>query len=376
MTTAPNSRARRNRRAQLATTPRISPRRPTPRPGVAALKTTTMADLDRRQFPERSMLIDPFLRSGETALVWGATGLGKTQFSLSLVIAMASGGSVGGFSCPEPRKVLLVDGEMHLQDIRDRVRMLVRTGAVIPGAPETEWMDNLVILARQDQEPGAGFIDLSEPEDRNALRKKCQEGGFDVMVVDNFTTVTDGLEDENASTAFKGVQEFFLQMKQSGIATILIHHARKDAKAFRGSQSLSVTFEVIIKLLPPTLSSVHSASFRLEFEKFRAKGDQRLNPKVWTLSDESGWAIVDDESSDDDLQKLAKAVRSLEYVSQTELADAIGCHKGTVSKKLKKAVSLGHLKEGEALECFRKARALRDDPDGALEDAYLDHDDY
>lgn len=331
--------------------------------GVPSLTSITMAELNRRPFPSREMLIEPFLRQGETALIWGASGIGKTHFSLCIAVALASAGSFGSFNCPNPRKVLLVDGEMHLQDLRDRVRSLVETGAVKPSVPAEIWMENLTILARQDQKPGSVFVDLTQETSRTSLRKRCLKGKFDVLIIDNFTTVTDQLEDENASAAFKGTQDFFLQMKQSDVATILIHHSRKDSKAFRGSQSLSVTFEVIMALTPPLLRSLDRASFRLEFEKFRAKGDARLAPTLWTLDDQEGWIVNEDTASEDDDQRFIRALESLQYVNQTELAAAMGVNKSTISRKLKQLVTKGKVTSDRIGELFTDAEELRAHPE-------------
>jgi RecA-family ATPase len=88
------------------------------------LKTFNADDLLSRQYPPREMVIDPWLRQGETVMVWAATGVGKTWFTLSLAVAIAGGGKVGEWFADKARRVLVIDGEMHQQDLADRLRFI------------------------------------------------------------------------------------------------------------------------------------------------------------------------------------------------------------------------------------------------------------
>jgi RecA-family ATPase len=166
------------------------------------LKAINAGQLLRRRFPPRQTVIDPWLRNGETALIWAGSGVGKTMLTLSLAIAMAAGGRVGEWTCNKPRKVLLIDGEMHIQDLRDRIEMLMETGAV-QDVDRRHLDSNLVIVARQDQKPESAFIDITIQDDQLEVLNWCQRDGIEVVIVDNLTTVADSLEDENEATAFR-----------------------------------------------------------------------------------------------------------------------------------------------------------------------------
>jgi hypothetical protein len=84
-------------------------------------------------------------------------------------------------------------------------------------------------------------------------------GELDLVVLDNFSTLGE-VEDENAASSFSTrIQQFLLQLKVQGVATILVHHAKKNSgenrkggertgNNFRGSSKLAATFETIIEL--------------------------------------------------------------------------------------------------------------------------------
>lgn len=305
------------------------------------LRAVKAGELLARDFQPRENIIAPWFRTGETALIWAGTGVGKTMLTLSLALAIAGGGRVWEWRCPKPRRVLIIDGEMHLQDVRDRLAMLLQTGSV-EGVDKEALGENLSIIARQDQDPESEFFDISDSDCQRRLLRRCQAEGVEVLIIDNLTTVADGLADENDATAFRSVQEFFLRMKQAGIAAILVHHARKDGQALRGSTALSTTFEVILGLIKPKAAPHGRAAFTARFDKFRTKGNVTTEPHAWVLSDD-GWHVEEDH--EDVLVATIAALKTLKYATQTELAEGLGVGKGTISKRLKQAIALGLITE-------------------------------
>ncbi len=322
------------------------------------IKTITAHDLLAENFRERSMVIDPWLRTEETAVLWAASGVGKTMLALSLALAVAGGGKLADWSCPMARKVVYIDGEMHAQDIKDRIVALIESGAV--SLPDKDLaLRNLKLIVRQRQDVGSTFYDLSTPESKAELLRLAGQDEIGLVILDNFTTLSDSLEDENDATQFKLVQDFFLQMKRCGVATILVHHSNKGGKQMRGSTALETTFEVILGLTPPKLARTGRASFVTHFTKFRGKGDVRLDPRQWILCD-TGWEVTIAEPEDSSEDQIVIALRTLDFVNQAEIATALGLNKSTVSRRLEKAIAKSWLTAKEIEDYFSSAKGLRD----------------
>lgn len=320
----------------------------------------TARELLSINFGLRETVLEPWLRTEETAVIWSPSGVGKTFLSLSIALAVAGGGSLGDWTAPEARKVLYLDGEMHQGDLQDRINFLLSCGAV--KVPDRELaLSNLRIIARQAQEIGADYFDLTDPDHQEAIMGLVR-GKADLLILDNLTTMSEGLTDENDAAPFKLLQSLFMELKRARVAAILVHHANKGGKQMRGSTALETTFEVILGLLKSSIPKPGSAAFVTEFTKFRGKGDTRLQARTWELG-EGGWSILEYEPEDAKDDPVVKALRSLNYVTQDEIADAVGINKSTVSRRLKKAIAQGVLRDDEVNECLRKAKELREDSD-------------
>src|SRR6476661_3082090 len=95
------------------------------------LKAPTLRQLLEAAFSDRQHLLFPWLREQESCMVYAATGVGKSMFALSAALAIAGGGEFLGWKSDERAnggqwRVLYIDGEMHVGDIQERVRMLMR----------------------------------------------------------------------------------------------------------------------------------------------------------------------------------------------------------------------------------------------------------
>ena len=69
--------------------------------------------------------------------------------------------------------MLYIDGEMHVGDIQERVRMLMHA---VPSVNHEKAGVNLRFIARQHQEPDAAFPSITEPAGMKFVRERVQAG--------------------------------------------------------------------------------------------------------------------------------------------------------------------------------------------------------
>src|SRR5262249_26038112 len=146
-----------------------------------------------QHIPQRGVLLRPWFRQQESALLYAATGVGKSLFALSAAISVAGGGRFLGWGVdespnPDGWRVVYVDGEMHLGDIQERLRGLL---AGADRADTERVQTNLSILARQGQGIEPWFPSITDPEGVGFYRQLIHESRADLVIFDNFSTLAE-----------------------------------------------------------------------------------------------------------------------------------------------------------------------------------------
>jgi len=335
---------------------------------LSTLKIPTLNQLLASTFKDRQHLLFPWLREQESCMVYAASGVGKSMFALSAALAIAGGGSFLGWK-PDERKagngwrVLFVDGEMHIGDIQERARLLLDA---VPGLNREMVGENLCFLARQHQEPLAQFPSITEQEGMTFMGERVLKGPFDLVILDNFSTLGE-VEDENAASSFNAIQQFLLNLKVQGVATMLVHHANKTGEDFRGSSKLAATFETIIMLERLKEETEHGAAqFRVRWDKVRSGGPKRkVRDVVAKLITEEQFNEPDRLLWDyeaEDLERLDEIKERLfngDFINQKEISDAFGVSKPMARKYIDKGSRVGIWTEDSVSRGFAKGKRRR-----------------
>lgn len=306
----------------------------------ASLRVVSMGDLLAHPFPERDHLLFPWLREGESVLLWAQTGIGKTMLAVSLALAVSGGGGFLGWQSRTPRRVLVVDGEMHAEDLRDRLRSLAGT---VAGLDAEAAGRNLHVLSRQHQGDAArDFPDIASPEGQETIFATARECGASLVILDNFSTLAE-IADENDAAAMSPVLSFLLRLKAAGLACILVHHSGKSGESFRGSSKLATTFEAIIGLKALDGHQAQTgAAFELTWGKFRgAPGAATRNAEVRLVDDSTGRRWDHRPAKGEEMAGLVEMVRSGRYGTQSALAAALSWRPSKVTEMKQRAIRDG-----------------------------------
>lgn len=312
----------------------------------------------------RRYLIRPLMREEESVLLYAASGVGKSMVATSLALAVAGGGRLFGWTADEAPpggfRVLLMDGEMHIDDIQERIRLLLNT---IPGIDRGQALENLTVIARQHQDPDLDFPLISETQGMAFVRKAVEDTRAHLVILDNFSTLGE-VADENDAASFNAITKFLLGLKASGIGTILVHHSGKDGSTYRGSSKLAATFETIVSLsvLEGRERTAEGAAFRLGFDKRRAGGPGKtVRPLVAALvHQEGGEARWEFEADDlDRLDAIREGLKAGRYKTQAEIAGDLGISPGRMSHIMQRARELGLWTERQQTGWLALGKRLR-----------------
>lgn len=317
-------------------------------------KARSLRDLLDAPFPLREHMVFPWLRQGESAMIWAATGVGKTMLTMTVALMVAGGGRALGWESYKPRKVLIVDGEMAREDLQDRARMLMET---VEGIDKEAAADNLAIMARTWQTPGAEFPELNGTDGQDDVLRAAKRHGADLVVLDNFSTLAD-VKDENDAAAMGPTLTFLMRLKAERIGCILVHHSGKTGSTFRGSSRLEATFEVTLGLRRQDGAEIAAgAAFTTEWTKYRGEPHPSMRPRDVRLVNGGAagpqWSV--EAAEGDKARDVVKAVESCLYRTQREAAAALEISPGEFSKRLRQAKRDGLTSAAEVGECFAQA---------------------
>jgi len=248
----------------------------TPAPAFRLSGLLSWSALQSIPLPPDEPIISPWLNSGESCLLWGGTGSGKSMVAMSLALAVAGGGRVFGWTCPKPRRVLWVDGEMSQRTICKRLPFLAQT---VEGLSLETAQENLTIYARTMAAPGERTLDINDAEHASELVDYAKREGAALVVFDNLSTLSDGIEDENAAASFKPMQALCAKLKGANVACLMVHHAGKLGTSYRGSSNIGTTFERILGIIHDPEEPATKLSASVSLEKFRDEAPEGFSPE-------------------------------------------------------------------------------------------------
>lgn len=202
----------------------------------------------KKRFPEmRPVLIDGFLRIGETMNIIAAPKTGKSWLVTQLAICVASGTEWFGHTCA-PGRVLLIDNELHEETSANRIPLVVEAmRKVNPSLPNVDDMIDVWNLRGKWK----SIADLA------AWLPKFREAGYRMIVIDAFYRALPKDTDENDNGSIAGIYNLIDTFaKQVGCSFVLIHHTSKgnqsqksitDVGAGAGSQSRAADTHLILR---------------------------------------------------------------------------------------------------------------------------------
>ena len=236
--------------------------------------------LSKMTLPPREFIIGRFMPTQGLSMVYAERGLGKTWLCMTLALSVAKGESFLGYDVPKARRVLYIDGEMALVDLRDRLKMLADQPP-----DELEFLPS-ELLYKEDRP-----LNLNSAEDQARVvealdRRKAKGQAPELVIVDNLSSLTRGV-DENSNSELDALLMFLTGLRHRGYSVLLVHHAGKNGTQ-RGASRREDLLDLSIELRKPDQKKDKRGSrldhdgahFVMEFAKVRGR---KPNPPVRDL---------------------------------------------------------------------------------------------
>jgi hypothetical protein len=288
---------------------------------IPCVSAITLDRFLKMEIPPRAIMLAPWLPIQGLAMLYAPRGTGKTRLAHGIAHAVATGSGFLRWQAPEPKRVLLFDGEMPAAALQEMLRATAQ-------ASRCDMPDPAYFKIAASDLVRDGLPDLASASGQAFYADVVAEA--DLVMVDSLSTICRSLK-ENEADSWVPVQSWALSLRRVGKSAIFIHHAGK-AGAQRGTSRKEDVLDTVISLRrPPDYLPEQGARFEVHFEKSRGFYGPDAEAFEARLLGEQ-WAINPIRSGDD-LETL-KALRKL-GMSIRDIAERTGLAKSTVSDRLK-----------------------------------------
>lgn len=288
------------------------------------LKAVGALQLSRIQISKPKKHWGIYIVGGRLGMLVAARGTGKSTLVLALALSMGYGVSFLGNKPYKPRRVVILDGEMDLHTMKERLNEQAKALGVVTDNTHMKFISPELfdgIMPSLSTEEGQREID-------EVLGSK-----WDVLFIDNYSAFSEnGREDGDSWMPWI---RWMLEHKRAGRTVIVIHHAGKNGQQ-RGTSKHEDALDFSIALKPvPDAEHDGNLRFIFDWKKSRHLPSNKTRPFLVTYSKtHEGHRWIRGEVDDADTNKVDARKLLADGMTQTEIAAKLKVHKSTISRWL------------------------------------------
>jgi RecA-family ATPase len=224
---------------------------------------------------DRRALLGNLFTTGDIIEIAAPGGTGKSFWIYKSAIAMAIGGKFFGYSCPYEHKVLLLDGELPIDDVNERFDNMFKT---MSENDVNKVGNNLNIINRElagGMTPNLCLLREQDPLFEEMLK-------HDVIIIDSLKTNSFGSNISNADDVAE-LLKLMLKLKSHGKTVIYINHFTKATtnSGSLGSVDFSIINDVKVEITVPPKGREGLRAFNIV--KGRRLSDKEKEPRYFII---------------------------------------------------------------------------------------------
>ena len=254
--------------------------------------TQTLDELRKASPQRRPYVIEGLLRRGETMNLIAAPKTGKSWFVYNLAARLATGGKFLGWTAPHNLKCMIVDNELHSEELAFRV-------GSVQDAMEVNFGDDLHFTCLR----GAAV-------DMNHIEQKLVASGasrFDVIILDALYRFIPAGTSENDNAQMMLIYNTIDRIARTfDCSVICVHHASKGNQTEKqvsdvgaGAGAISRAADTQVVLFPHEQEGMVCVEAITRSSKTPKSRSATLDGFLWTLCDDEAVRKSDQEPKQD-----------------------------------------------------------------------------
>ena len=198
--------------------------RKTDDPTNFACAVLTEEEVRNLTLPKRKYLVEGLIKEESITIINGFRGEGKSWFVMAIANEITWGGKMGSWKINNPVNTLIVDGEMPIDLIQDRIkRMNIGRGYLHKPAQLFIYPECYAYRI------GLHRANLLDPQWRKAILDIVTTLDIGFLVLDNLSSLAPGI-DENSKVEFDPVNRWLLELRFHKTAIAMTHHVGKSGE--------------------------------------------------------------------------------------------------------------------------------------------------
>lgn len=233
----------------------------------------TLTELENEDVHPPKMLLSPWLREGETTILYSKSGVGKSLLAM-LISHVLCCENYDGIDCEiadwqvrQPTGTLYIDGELGKAEVLERFRQFRWLGDQIK-----EYETKVLVRGDLEQTTEKTFSLGNKGNQQKIISFLKKNRQIKLVIIDSVSTLFD-MENENDNSEWnRKINPFIRALRSLDVAHIIQHHAGKN-NDLRGASAMDAMANNVLKLTNHQNKEPGSAWFKIENgHKQRAAG--------------------------------------------------------------------------------------------------------
>ena len=210
----------------------------------------TVREIRDKNRPHPIVMMAPWLRQGQTTIIYGSFGCGKSLLAISIAYVLGVRNfeddecEIGEWFVHRPTGTLYLDGELGEQEMDERIKQFEWIG---PQPPERKI--RILSVPEYQQQTEDTFYLSNRVNQQKVTTWLKDHPSYKLIVLDSASTLF-GLEQENDNSEWNNkINPFLRDLRALDVACLLLHHSGKDNKrGLRGASSMGAMAHNIFRL--------------------------------------------------------------------------------------------------------------------------------